>query len=233
MSRLESLDGRAMGLFRFAGYGLLLLSLFDYVSIFIPPQFLNPIWEFQTMASLADRVPAPFLGLVLVFYGESLYREKREKRILKFLSWAALLVGVLFLLLIPLGIRDSLRINTYNEAIIRNQSSQQLSRSGQIEDLLNKSTSPEDINNALNTITNQGRAPQIKVQNPQEIKKQILSNIDVYQKRLKEQVDATLGSKRLTLLKESIKLNLEVIVSGGLFIYLWRKTSWTRQRRLK
>ena len=231
MSQVESFEGRNIGLFRIAGYGLLVLSLFDYINIFIPPRFLDPAWEFQTMANLVERVPVPFLGLVFVFYGENLFREKIEKPFLKLFSWLALLVGVLFLLLIPLGIKDSLRIDTLNEATIRNQTTQQLSQAQRVEDILNKANSPEEIGNVLRALNNQRPLPQIN--DPQGVKKQLLSNIDTAQKRLQQQSTSALDSRRKRLLKEAIKINLGALVSGGLFIYLWRVTSWARRRKLK
>jgi len=233
MSALESFERRNCGLFRIIGYALLVLSLFDYISVFIPPKFLDPVWEFQTMANLVERVPVPCLGLMLVFYGENLFREKIEKPFLKLLSWAALIVGVLFILLIPLGIRDSLRIDTNNEATIRYQANQQMSRSQQVEQVLNQATTPEQIANALTALNNQRNLPPQIKQDPEKAKNQILSNIGNAKKRLQEQSEGAMKSRRQALIKQTIKINLGALVSGCLFIYLWRISSWARRRKLR
>ncbi len=228
MAQLESFEGRSIGILRFAGYGLLILGFFDYINIFIPPQFLNPVWEFQTLGSLVERVPVPFLGLVLVFYGERLYREKLEKQLLRWLSWACLLVGVLYLLLIPLGIRDGVRINTSNEALLRSQASQQIAQTEQIEERFNKATSTEELNNLLKAL----KSPEtsLDTKNPQVFKEQVVSRLNNYQKTIEQQSEANLKSQRLVLLKKAVKWNLGALVSGVLFIYLWRVTEWARQR---
>ncbi len=48
-------------LFRLVGYGLLVLALFDLIHILIPLQLMNPMWEFQTVGALVERVPVPLL----------------------------------------------------------------------------------------------------------------------------------------------------------------------------
>lgn len=83
-------------LFRLVGYGLLVLALFDFIHILIPLRLMNPMWEFQTTGALVERVPVPLLGLMLVFYGETSSRKRWESNLLKFLSWASLLIGLLF-----------------------------------------------------------------------------------------------------------------------------------------
>lgn len=228
MAQLESFEGRSMGILRFAGYGLLILGFFDYINIFIPPQFLNPVWEFQTLGSLVERVPVPFLGLVLVFYGEWLYREKLEKQLLRVLSWACLLVGVLYLLLIPLGIRDSVRINTSNEALLRSQASQQIAQTEQIEERFNQATSPEELNNLLKALKAGDNS--LNTKDTQVFKEQVVSRLNNYQKTIEQQSEATLKSQRLALLKKAVKWNLGALICGVLFIYLWRVTGWARQR---
>ncbi|UWU49497.1 hypothetical protein APLC1_4353 [Limnospira platensis C1] len=37
---------------RAVGYGLLFLSMLDLLTIILPPQLMNPVWEFQTMGGL-------------------------------------------------------------------------------------------------------------------------------------------------------------------------------------
>ncbi|MBW4450206.1 MAG: HpsJ family protein [Spirirestis rafaelensis WJT71-NPBG6] len=49
----------SMSILRSLGYGLLLLAFFDIVEMFVPPNFMNPAWEFQTFGALVERVPVP------------------------------------------------------------------------------------------------------------------------------------------------------------------------------
>jgi drug/metabolite transporter (DMT)-like permease len=87
-------------LFRFVGYGLLLLTLFDVVSAVIPPQFNSPAWQFQTAGGFVERSAVPLIGFILVFYDNHEARKKRELIVLRILSWIALLSGVFYFALV-------------------------------------------------------------------------------------------------------------------------------------
>jgi hypothetical protein len=217
-------------LFRWAGYGLLALAVFDVINILIPPRLMNPTWEFQAIGALVERVPVPLLGLVLIFYEGANLRGKVEKTILKVLSWASLLIGVLYLLLIPLALGNTWRINNQNNAQVVAQSSQRLSQVQQIKSQLNNAT-PQELNNLLSRLNSQGRAPNIG--NSGELKNQLVSEIAQAEKNLKTQSEAAQASARLALLKNSVKWNLGALVSGVLFIHVWYATRWARHKRGK
>lgn len=214
-------------LLRLVGYGLLVLALFDFVHILVPLRLMNPMWEIQTIGALVERVPVPLLGLMLVFYGETSSREKWEITFLKFLSWASLLVALLFLLLIPLVVVNTVRIDKQITNQTSTQVSQQLSGLQQLENQVNKGTD-KDIN-ILATRLNQGR--QVDVKDPQELKSRLLSEITKAKKAIQPQITATLADKRFALLKNSVKWLLGSLVSGVLFIYIWANTSWARRGR--
>jgi len=207
---------------RTLGYGLLVLTLFDIVDIFIPPNFMNSAWEFQTLGKLVERVPVPLIGFALVFYGELHSRSKWEFPMLKFLSWLTLLFTVLFILLIPLGIVNTLRLNNQSVAQINNLSSKQISQAEQVEKQLSQAT-PEQINNFSKL---QGRT--LDGKNPQEVKSQLLSEVSQAKEKIKNQAEATQSFQGLNLVKTSVKWNLGALVSGALFFMIWKGTHWAR-----
>ncbi|MDZ7961533.1 MAG: HpsJ family protein [Aulosira sp. DedQUE10] len=210
---------------RMLGYGLLLLALFDVVEMFVPPNFMNPGWEFQTFGALVERVPVPLIGLGLIFYGELHSRSKWEFLSLKLISWLTLLLAVVFLLLIPLGIGNTVRLSKQSAAQISNVSKQQVSQAEQVEQRLNQAT-PEQIGNVLKQ---QGRS--LDGKSPQEVKTQILSEVTKVKSQIKTQAQATESSQRLTLVKNSVKWNLGALVSAALFFSFWKATQWARISR--
>lgn len=210
-------------LLRILGYALLVLALFDIVEMFIPPNFMNPVWEFQTLGALVERVPVPLIGLVLVFFGELYSRTKWEFPILKLISWLTLLFAVLFILLIPLGIVNTVRLSSQSSTQINTISTQQVSQAEQVEKQLNQAT-PEQINNIIKS---QGRSSDGK--NPQELKSQLLSEVSQAKKKIKSQAELTQSLQGLKLLKTSVKWNLGALVSGTLFFMLWKQTNWARR----
>ncbi|MDF5733678.1 MAG: HpsJ family protein [Rhizonema sp. PD38] len=210
-------------LLRILGYALLVLALFDIIEMFIPPNFMNPVWEFQTLGALVERVPVPLIGLVLVFFGELYSRTKWEFPILKVISWLTLLFAVLFILLIPLGIVNTVRLNSQSSTQISTISTQQISQAEQVEKQLNQAT-PEQINNLLKR---QGRS--LDGKNPQELKSELLSEVSQAKTKIKSQAEATQSLQGLNLIKTSVKWNLGASISGALFFIIWKQTKWARQ----
>lgn len=207
-------------LFRPIGYCLLLLGLFDIIDIFVPLRFMNPNWEFQMIGSLVERLPVALLGLGLVFYGKKDIQSKWELPILKFLSWASLLVGILLLLLSPLLVVDSLRLKNQIHHQINTEVTQQLSQLERIEKQVNQGTD-SDITNAM-TRLNQGTPLDIK--NPQEVKSKLLAEINQAKGKIRTQTETAWADRRLALVKNTVKWLLGALVLGVLFIYLWRLT---------
>ena len=212
----------SMSILRSLGYGLLLLAFFDIVEMFVPPNFMNPAWEFKTFGALVERVPVPLIGLVLVFFGEMNSRSKWEFPILKLLSWLTVLFALLFFLLIPLGVGNTLRLNNQSVAQISTLSKQQISQAEQVEKQLSQAT-PQQIDNFLKS---QGRS--LEGKNPEELKTQVLSKVSQAKKEIKTQAEATQSSRGLNLIKSSVKWNLGALVAGGLFISIWKGTRWAR-----
>ncbi|MBW4643965.1 MAG: HpsJ family protein [Goleter apudmare HA4340-LM2] len=212
----------SMMILRSLGYGLLLLALFDIVEMSIPLNLMNPTWEFNTFGAIVERVPVPLIGFALIFYGNLYSRGKWELLCLKLLSWLTLFLAVLFLLLIPLGISNTIRLGKQSDFQINTLSQQQISQAEQIEKQVSQAT-PAQIEIFLKA---QRRTLDNKTN--QEKKKQILSEISQAKEQIKTKAQATQSSRNLTLLKSSVKWNLGALVSGVLFFIFWKTTKWAR-----
>ncbi|HAZ49937.1 MAG TPA: hypothetical protein DCZ55_37170 [Cyanobacteria bacterium UBA11371] len=216
---------------RWVGYGLLVLALFDFITTLVPLRLQNPFWEFQTLGTLVERVPVPLLGLALVFFGEADFREDEDWEIilLKCLSWLCLLLGLLYLLLIPLGIHNTVRISIYNEQIINTQLDLQMSQVEKIKESLNQETDAKDIE-ALLVRLNSTPSPDIKTpQQLEEAKSKIPVFVAQAEDKLKKEAEKSRETLRLSLLKNSVKWNLSALVSGVLFLSLWWLSRWARR----
>jgi hypothetical protein len=203
-------------LFRIAGYALLALSLFDIVDIFIPVRFTNAAWEFQIVRNLVERAPVPLLGLVLVL------SSAKSSRIVKFLSWSSLVVGILFLLLIPLGVSSSWRLAQQNQQQLTTQLNQQTAQLQQVQDVLAKATTAQEINSVLSRLNPQGRPPAIN--NPEQVKSQLLSQLTQARNRALAQAEASRTSARQVLIRNAVKSLLGALVCGVVFLSIWRIT---------
>lgn len=210
----------SVAVFRTVGYGLLVLALFDLIATLVPIRLTNALWLFETMGAIVERVTIPLLGLVLVFFGEEKFRSSIEQKLLKALRWLCLLVGVLFLLLIPLGLVSTLQVRGIYKVQTNNQFNQQKVQIERIERQLNQ-MKDQDLENF---IKNQGRT--LDGQTPQQAKEQFLTKINKDKQQLRLQFEQAVANRYLALIKNSIKWNLGALVAGVLFIYIWYLTRW-------
>lgn len=214
-----------INLWRLIGYGLLLLAFLDIIEIFVPSNFMNPTWEFQTMGRLVNQVAVPLIGILFVFSGKLEKRAKWEPRILAILSHLTLVVGLLFILLLPLNIPNTIRLYNINRDQINTDYNQKLTQANQVEQQFSRA-SPTDINNFLQR---QGRS--LNGKNPEELKKQVLLELTQAKQQLKKQKEANQFSTTLDLLKNSVKWNLGALISAALFITIWKQTLWARRQK--
>ena len=217
MTKANSNEWWFAPLFRVVGYALLALSLFDVIDIFVPALFTNPAWEFQMVRSLVERVPVPLLGAVLVFSGE------KSLKIFRVLSWACLLVGLLFFLLAPLGISASLRLNDQSARELNARVTQQANQLQQLQGVLNTATTPAQIQSVLTRLNPQ--AGNVPTQNVAQLKTELLAKIVEGQNKLKAQAATSRTNAERLLLKNTVKSVLGALVSGTIFIILWRQTT--------
>jgi hypothetical protein len=222
-SPVEGGQTGSVNLFRWTGYGLLLLAVIDVVEILFPPRLMNPTWEFQTAGRIIDIIPVPLLALVFVFFGEGRLREKLERIPLKLLSWAALLWGIVLFAMIPLIINNAFRIEGRSKSQVRTQLNEQLSRAQQLEDQLS-SAATGDLENYLKRM---GRAREgVSVE---QSRAQLIDDLAKARRSIQAQAQETLAGQQLALEKNLYKWTVQALISGALFVYVWKTTSWARR----
>ncbi|MBD2254497.1 HpsJ family protein [Nostoc parmelioides] len=215
-----------INLWRLLGYGMLMLAFLEIIDIFVPPSFMNPNWEFQTMGRLVNQVGVPLIAMLFVFSGKLAKRAKWEPRILSVLSHLTLIVALLYLLLIPLGVLNTVRLYNTNLQQIRTGYEQRLSQANQVEKQLSQ-TSLTEIDSL---IKRQGGS--LNGRNPEDVKNQIFSELTQAKQQLKTQKETNQSLVSLNLIKNSVKWNLGALISAVLFFIAWKETRWARKRTL-
>jgi hypothetical protein len=223
----ENIEKRSFALLRIAGYFLLVFSLVNYLAILLPPQLTNPNWEFEAIGRMVDNVWSILLGFTFIFlFTQSSIINGKQIATLKFLSWIALVIGIFYLLMLPLGINNSLTLyrNITNE--FATQEARQKEQIQQITQRLQTVTSPGQLNSIASSL-NIPIDPNSN-KSPEELKKQISEQIQTSaQTALNTATTAKRGQTR-NLIKTSVRINLGAIISGFCFISLWRFTGWIR-----
>lgn len=222
---------RSINLIRWVGYGFLVLSLFDLVDILYPPDIMNPAWELQTMGQLVERLAVPLLAFVLIFFGERNSRDRWEIPFLSFLSWLSLLYGIVLLLLIPLGLFNTLRIDRQANQQLSTQVNQVKTQVQQVRDQLQTVNSPTELEALLSQINPRGGTPEIEsIQQFEEIKDRLSTVVENGEEQVTTRAKEARTNQRQNLLKRSIKWNLGALIGGALFISIWKGTVWARKK---
>ena len=204
-------------LLRFTGYTLLILTVSNTVSTVIPPQLMDPKWEFDTIETLVGQAPIPLIGLTLVFYGGLRYRRQLEKLWLRPLAILAIVVGIVFLLMIPLGWANSMRLNQQDQQASDQQLAQQRAQFEQIESRLSSMPAPEIVQEAQRL---QVQLPNPTDQDPESIKSTILDQLKTRRTEVEAQAQATRERQQLQHTKTTVKTLLGALISGACFIYM-------------
>ncbi len=217
---------------RLVGYVLLLLSFLDVINIFIPPHFMNPEWEIQLITELVERVAVPLIGLALVFYKDLYLRVKLEIALLKGFSWAALGVGVAYLLLLPLLVVDSFRLDTLAASQTNALMDQRMSQIEQVEQRLSQTSSKPELSALFSRLSGQALPPNLASQDFPALKQALLATLSKGKPAVRKQVEATALERRFKLFKTNLKAFLGAVISGFCFIYIWTLTRWIRRFQL-
>lgn len=220
---------QALNVFHWLGYGLLLFTLFDWIDTLTPLKFMNPLWEFQTIGALVEKVIVPLLGLVLVFSGANWARRSWERSLLKILSWLALGLGILYLLMVPLGILNTVRLDETNKTQILSATDKQLGPIKTLKDQLEGVNSDAQLAAVLEEVQKGGLAIQPKPGESYEtVKKDLTEFLTGAQRKIETQAKEARSTQQTRLFKSSLKWNLGALVAGVWFIGIWRLSGWAR-----
>ncbi len=97
------------------GFTLLVLGLLDLAYIVSPMKWTDTQWEMLTVGRLVNNLWGPAFGLALILVPLSPSIGARMLRVRIVCSWLALILGIFFLLLVPLSVRNTVRIVNWAE----------------------------------------------------------------------------------------------------------------------
>lgn len=217
----------SLSVIRLVGYGLFLMAVIDFISLTIPPQLMNPAWELQTSGALVERIPVTLLGIALIYYGERNDRVPIEQFVLKWLSWLSLILAILFFLLIPLSISNSIKVYQNQNAKITLQVNQKIEPINKFRQQLKSASSPVQIQNILQSQAHR-RIKILDSVDVNDLKNNLLKSINEQEKTLQLQAKKMRWQRGREIIKKCIKWNLGSLISACIFLFIWKSTLWAR-----
>ena len=209
---------------RLVGYGLLLMAVVNVCWLLIPAQLMNPLWEFQTIGAIVEKVPVGLLGIALVYYGEKSDRTSNEIIILKVLSWGSLLAAILMMLIIPLNISNGFKIYHQRDTTANAQFVSFQDTIEQFKEQLELANSKAEIGAILQQQTKQKINIPNSV-NTEKLKIDIITKLKNNQYNVINQAEAFQAQKHSLILKKCLKWNFGALISCILFLMIWKGTA--------
>lgn len=217
----------SLDLIRLVGYGLLSMAILDVFSLIIPLKLMNPSWELQTTGALVERTPVTLLGMALIYYGERQERTPIERFILKWLSWLSLILAIVFFLLVPLSISNSIRIYHSENAQVNLQVTRRIDPMNKFRQQLKSADSPEQIQQVLQ-VQARRRINIPDSVNTSDLKENLLKNITKKEENLRSQAKKIRSQKKHVIVKNCLKWGLGAIIAAFIFLFIWKSTVWAR-----
>ena len=216
---------RFLPYFRRIGYGIIVLLLFDYAFILIPPQFTNPTWEIQTIGRMVELVWAPVIAFLLIFFPKASPREFNFRfwAINNIMSQFALGLAILHFLMAPLLVVDTLRIHRGNAAQFKGTLLQINNQEQEIENL-----SRPELENIIADLRAQTGSEDIDT-TPNQLKSELLESFRTDSATFKQQVEQNYKTQTFNLVKQTTKWFLGTLVACTLLFNIWRLSREARQ----
>jgi hypothetical protein len=208
-------------LFRLAGYGLLILTLFDVASAFIWVPLNDRAWQFQTAGIFVEKSVVPLIGFVMAFYGNDEARKKREQLVLRLLSWISLLTGVFYLVLLVILFINVPGLSDSGQEQINAQYTPEITRLQQLQSQVEKAPTTQ-----IEAFMKSNKS--VNITDPNVFKSKLLQDAATAEKNLQARATITKNNQRQGLIKNAVKWGLGALVSAVLFIRIWAATRWAR-----
>ncbi len=214
------------------GWGLFLYSILQLYFLIWPLNVTNTQWEFEVMVNISDIAVYTFSGIGLILFNKPPTMTFINLKSKALISWLSLVLGVIYLMIIPLGIRDTDRLfkskteeYTNKRAIISDNivKGETVIMEAESKDVLLQ------ISASANLLKNLQDRMKIKPDESIEsvklfLKNELIKNGD----NVLTQWENNFLSEKNNILKFSIKLNICALLFGILFIWMWKVSAWTR-----
>jgi hypothetical protein len=211
-----------LALLRVIGYVFLVFFLFDFVDTLIPLRLTNASWEFQTFGALVEKVPVLFLAYAMIYLGRNFGRKRLEQFLLSLITSLALILGLIYLMMIPIGLVNTNRLLNVNHQQTL-QLDIQIAQVKKAQTKLKTTNTQSELQQILSRDLG-NNSPLPKLENLEQVntlKNRLTAVISDGELKLKEQAQS-LKDARLEVLKKSVKWNLGSLLSAVLLFYIWR-----------
>ncbi|MFM1842584.1 MAG: hypothetical protein RLZZ490_1320 [Cyanobacteriota bacterium] len=207
------------------GYLLIFMTLVDFANAILPLRLQNPEWELTTLDRLSNHSWSLLMGTGFIltgFFGSALGRVHLiEVRILMIIRWGLLLLGILYILSLPLVFTNTNRLMNQIKTNISQESQARLQLIDQVDANIGGINNPNQLLQITQTlglpITNPN-AP------PEQLKQQIQQQLPQLRQQITERAAQAESTQVKTLIKSSLRTAIQLMVIALGNGWIWFKT---------
>jgi hypothetical protein len=214
--------------FRWVGWVLLAMALFNSLLLLVGLERMNPESEFKTLAALAETAAVPLIGVVMVFWGGTFRRGLWELRLLKGVSWFCLLGALGYLGGIPLMVQDVQRLLDVQQQRAAQGQERLAAEFGQAAGMLQRLDDPRALEALAGRILGQPAALSAET-GMEALKGQAAGQLAGLEQEKRRAMAERAARERKGLWLEGAKAVGQALLAGVIFLVLWRSTAWARR----
>jgi hypothetical protein len=223
------IEHNSFSLVSWIGYGLLGLALLDFFFTLVPPRLFDPGWQLDAVGQLVGKVWAPLIGLMLIFFRGRGRIGELEIKILGWVSWLPLVFAIIYLLLIPATITNSLRLDQQNRTQANAQVLQQTQQINQIKETLQQANTPEQVGVVVAQVNRLPGIPRIDPTQVNNVKTELIKQLDTQKINIETNASANIRISQRRLIKNAARQVTSTLLAGLLFFKIWQLSNWARQ----
>lgn len=206
------------------GYVLLFGSALDYLIILYPLQLTNPSWELQTFTQMVNNAWALLLAILLIFLPKRASISRLELQFLSLIRWGLFLGGVLFILLIPLGILNTQRIRETRVAELNRQQTVRTEELNNLQQAIESGQLSRVQLRRIATAFNLQATP-----NETPLRERLLEKVAEQKQQLRENITTRKNSRSRQLLGQAVRINSQALFIGAFLLRAWWEVRWLKK----
>jgi hypothetical protein len=223
------IEQNSYALVSWVGYGLLGLALLDFFFTLVPPRLFNPAWQLDAVTQLVGKVWAPLLGLMLIFFRGRSQIGELEVKILGWVSWLPMLFAIVYFLLIPATITNSMRLDQINRNESNNQMVQQTQQLSQLQERVAQASTPQEFGAVIAQLNRLPGIPRIDPNQLETLQQELIGQIEEQKVNIERTGNTNIKISQRRLLKNAARQISSTLLAGVLFIKVWQLSNWARQ----
>ena len=194
-----------------------------------PPQLQNPEWELTTLSRLSDHSWAFLIGTGFIltgFFSIALGRVRLiEVRLLMVIRWGLLLLGIIYILSLPLVFFNTNRLVSQVKTNFTQQIQAREQVINQVEANIGTISNPNQLLQIAQTLGIPVTDPGVS---PDELKQQIQQQLPQLRQQMPEQAAKAQNEQIRSLLQRSLRTAAQLLV-----IAVGNSLVWFKTRKLK